>query len=129
MFASRSTRDLASQGSASPPRSHKKGEPLIAKREINSYGGAPARKGPRPSFIENERVHRKKPSISFADLEYDDKFKTIAHRKQGKTITVLGQYVRVSLSPPPHNFLSSHFLDHLFSFAPRVIPSSCNPLP
>lgn len=92
MFASRSSRDLASQASASPPRSHRKGETPL-KRENNSYGGTPARKGPRPSFInDTERVHRKKPSISFADLDYDDKFKTIAHRKQGKTITVLGQY-------------------------------------
>ena len=104
MFASRSSRDLASQASASPPRSHRKGETPV-KRENNSYGGTPARKGPRPSFItDTERVHRKKPSISFADLEYDDKFKTIAHRKQGKTITVLGQYVRLAPSPfpPPH---------------------------
>jgi hypothetical protein len=99
MFASRSSRDLASQASASPPRSHRKGETPV-KRENNSYGGTPARKGPRPSFInDTERVHRKKPSISFADLEYDDKFKTIAHRKQGKTITVLGQYVRLAPSP------------------------------
>jgi len=100
MFASRSSRDLASQASASPPRSHRKGETPV-KRENNSYGGTPARKGPRPSFItDTERVHRKKPSISFADLEYDDKFKTIAHRKQGKTITVLGQYVRLEAPSP-----------------------------
>jgi serine/threonine protein kinase len=39
----------------------------------------------------NNSQHAKKP-ISFADLEYDDKIKTISRRKQGKTITVLGQY-------------------------------------
>lgn len=81
MFVSKSNRDLAS------PRASN------VRRENHSYGASPARKPPRPSFKESEKkVHRKKPSICFSDLEYDDKFKTIAHRKQGKTVTILGQY-------------------------------------
>lgn len=102
----------------SPPRAHFRRDgsspAAVYKREQpHSFGGSPARKAARPSFIDSDRMtHKKKPSITFADLDYDDKFKTIAHRKQGKTITVLGQYVRSS---------SSHLLILLFFV---VVPST-----
>jgi len=40
----------------------------------------------------SNRGHKRGQSITFADLDYDDKIKTISRRKQGQTQIILGKY-------------------------------------
>ncbi len=100
MFVSKSSRDLAG-GSLS--WGHSKSSRDVA-NAMNSNNGVhsldratPHKPKARPTFLDATPV-RKKAGITFADLDYDDKFKTISRRKQGKTITVLGQYVSGPIS-------------------------------
>lgn len=41
--------------------------------------------------------HKRMQSITFADLDYDDRIKTISRRKQGEVSVILGKYVSVNL--------------------------------
>ena len=41
--------------------------------------------------------HKRGVSITFADLDYDDRIKTISRRKQGQVSVILGKYVRIFL--------------------------------
>ncbi len=92
MFVSKSSRDLTGSLSWGHSKSSRDVANAMNNNGVHSLDRAAPKPKSRPTFLDATPL-RKKAGITFADLEYDDKFKTISRRKQGKTVTVLGQYV------------------------------------